>query len=329
MAEKIRSGTLMDLVVPIHGNLPMNEIFFEFLCKNTHHPFSLIIVDNCSQDDSALFFEEMRSRGHAIQVIRNPHNQCYPVSINQGARAGRSPFIGFLNNDIIVGPEWDKPLVAALEKGYSVVSPTGLEHFPVKSRGDALYHRWRLINRKTWSVDSRENIRLKIEKMYWDFDRFTKIVRKQHHASEVRGIMGHCHLLSRALFDQIGGLDPRIQGADWDLYLTVANLKKYGKLPFDPIIFGSSFVHHFIRSTEANAKKLPVVCTHESHMRVEEKWTREEICDLWPFDEEKPGYRKSFSSSIRERILKWKIRLYAWKKNPIHILEGETQVSSQ
>ena len=322
MLSKQKTESMMDLVVPIHGQLAMNMVFFDYLSRNTFHPFSLIVVDNYSQDQSIDFFEEMKDKGHNVQILRNPSNQCYPVSINQGARAGKSPIIGFLNNDIIVGPGWDRALVEALEKDFPVVSPTGIEHFPDRKTGDKLYQRWRYINRKRWAQDPIENLKRKISVMYWDFENFSSLVQEKYNNLIFDGIMGHCHLLSRNFFDKLGGLDPRMQGADWDLYLTVAKLRKEGKVENNPVILGRSYVHHFIRTTELNAKRMPVICSHEPHLKVEEKWTVEEICDLWPFDFEVPGYRMNFLDKMRKKALKWKTRLYAWKQDPKEILMG-------
>jgi len=315
---------LMDLVVPIHGHLDLNRLFFHYLEKNTHHPFRLIVVDNFSQDQSAAFFEEQQKLGHHILVIRNPGNQCYPVSINQGAMAGNAPIIGLLNNDIIVAPGWDKPLVQSLmEDRVPVVSPAGLEHFPDKKLEDVLYYRWRYVNRRVWDRDPRKNLERKISIMYGDFNDISSKIQKKYEEVSFQGIMGHCHLISRSVFERLGGLDPRIQSADWDLYLLIEKMKREGNFDKSPMILGSSFVHHFIRATDASAKRLPVVCSHPPHLKLEEKWSRTDIIDLWPFKEQVPGSKRSFSQKTKKRILKLNTWLYSWKKDLKDIISME------
>ena len=307
---------LMDLVVPIHGHLELNRLFFHYLAKNTHHSFRLIVVDNFSQDQSAAFFEEQQKAGHHILVIRNPENQCYPVSINQGAMAGSAPIIGLLNNDIIVAPGWDKPLVRSLmEDRVPVASPAGLEHFPDKKKEDVLYYRWRYVNRRIWDRNQRENLEKKISIMYGDFNDISSKIQKKYEDISFQGIMGHCHLISRTVFEQLGGLDPRIQSADWDLYLQIEKLKREGTFDQSPMILGSSFVHHFIRATDASSKRLPVVCSHPPHLKLEEKWSRSDIIDLWPFKDQVPGSKRSLSQKTKKRILKMKTWLYSWKSD--------------
>lgn len=315
---------MMDLVVPIHGHLELNALFFKYLARNTHYPFRLIVVDNFSQDRSADFFEEQKKDGHNILVIRNSGNQCYPVSINQGAMAGTSPIIGLLNNDIIVAPGWDKPLVEALlEDAIPVLSPAGLEHFPDKDLEDILFYRWRYINRRVWDSDQKRNLERKISLMYKDFDDISGKIQKKYNDVSYPGIMGHCHLISRGVFERLGGLDPRIQSADWDLYLLIEKMKREGQFEKSPMILGSSFVHHFIRATDASAKRMPVVCSHAPHLKLEEKWRTQDIQELWPFKEQVPGSKKGFSQKARKRMLKMKTWLYLWKKDLKHILKIE------
>ena len=323
MTEETRKTPepMMDLVVPIHGHLELNRLFFHYLEKNTHHPFRLIVVDNFSQDRSADFFEEQKAFGHNILVIRNPGNQCYPVSINQGAMAGSSPVIGLLNNDIIVAPGWDRPLVQSLlEDSVPVVSPAGLEHFPDKDLEDILYYRWRYINRRVWDGDQRKNLEKKISLMYGNFDDVSSEIQKKYRKISFQGIMGHCHLISRKVFERLGGLDPRIQSADWDLYLLIEKLKREGQFEKSPMILGSSFVHHFIRATDSSARRMPVVCSHSPHLKLEEKWSVQSIVELWPFKEQVPGSKRSFSEKTKKRLLKIKTWLYFWKKNLKDIL---------
>lgn len=304
----------IDLIVPIHGQRAMNQVFFEYLLKNTKNPFRLIVVDNFSQDESAEFFEQKNADLSSVVVIRNAQNQCYPVSINQGVQAGKAPIIGLLNNDILVAPGWDEPLVnALLDADYPVVSPAGLEHFPDQRLEELIYQRWKIINRKKWSEDKIENIRKKIVRMYGDFDDVTSKLQMRFHGVHYKGIMGHCHLLKRETFEALNGLDPRIQAADWDLYLTIEKMKRMGVFTQSPMIIGDSFVHHFIRLTDSQGKRMPVYCTHSPHIKLEEKWRKKDIQDLWPFKDQVPESRKEFGDKLHKKMIKLKTKLYLWR----------------
>ena len=305
---------VMDLVVPIHGQIEMNRIFFDYLSRNTRNPFRLIVVDNASPDESADFFESRNSQETPVVVIRNPHNQCYPVSINQGVLAGSAPVVGFLNNDILVGPGWDEPLLEGLlHKCYPVVSPGGLEHFPDRALEEVFFQRWRYINKRRWSQDPNANIQEKIHRMYGDFHRASQRIQEKYKDVSYLGIMGYCHLLKRELFDRLNGLDPRIQASDWDLYLTIEKMKGTEGIEKSPMILGGSYVHHFIRLTDSNVKRIAPICKHLPHLKLEEKWKKKEIQDLWPYKDQVPEFKKNIFERFLKKYIRIKTYLYFWR----------------
>jgi GT2 family glycosyltransferase len=303
------NDTPIDLVVPIHGGLPLNRLFFESLKENTRHPFRLIVVDNHSPDASAEFFRSQKGDNFEIVVLSNERNQCYPVSMNQGLKETTAPVVGLLNNDIVFGPGWDVALVSAIEEEITdCASPMGLEHMPNENFEDFLFARWKMILKRTYSDDEGENLRRKIKTMYGDLDRFGLWIQNRYKGISFPGIMGHCHLISRHLLTEIGELDPQMESADWDLYLRVAQMVKSRKLKFLPMIVGGSFVHHFIRATKRKGVREPQYCNHPPHLKVEEKWSVEEVIEFWPFRKQHPGYRKS----LIERVRKILLRKWAW-----------------
>lgn len=320
-SQGLAQKPIMDLVVPIHGQIEMNRIFFDYLIRNTHNPFRLIVVDNASPDESADFFESQNTQASPVVVIRNPNNQCYPVSINQGVRAGSASVVGFLNNDILVGPGWDEPLLEGLlQQNYPVISPGGLEHFPDKDLEEIFFQRWRYINKRRWSQDPKENIQEKIYRMYGDFNEIAQRIQEKYKDVIYSGIMGHCHLLKREAFEVLGGLDPQIQSADWDLYLTVEKMKRMGAFEKSPMILGGSYVHHFIRLTDSNVKRTPPVCNHLPHLKLEEKWKKSEIQDLWPFKDQTPESSIHFGKSVKKKYVKLITKTVIWRRSIVRYL---------
>ena len=298
---------ILDLVVPIHGNLSLNKIFFESLVSNTRNRFRLFVIDNHSPDESPEYFRTQQGEGFEVVVVQNGKNRCYPVSMNQGIKETTSPVVGLLNNDIVFGPGWDQPLVSfILENRGDIASPIGLEHLPDKNMEEFLFYRWRRILKKDFSQDPELNLRKKIDSMYGDFEQFSLWIMKRFHGLEFPGIMGHCHLVSRSFLELTNGLDSRLQAADWDLYLTAANLLESGKIKKLPQILGDSFVHHFIRATAKSKHREPFVCDHPPHITPEEKWGVQNISRFWPFIEQRPGYKKPLEAKFRKMILKCK-----------------------
>lgn len=310
----------LDLVVPIHGGLPLNRIFFESLKANTRHPFRLIVVDNHSPDASGEYFRSQKGDHFETVVLSNDRNQCYPVSMNQGLRMATASIVGLLNNDIVFAPGWDVALVEAIRNGIDCVSPIGLEHLPDENLEDFLFARWKSILKRTYSADEETNLRRKIEMMYGNLAEFGEWMQNRYRDFSFPGIMGHCHLISSSLLNAIGELDPQMEGADWDLYLRIAQMVKFRKLNFLPMIIGGSYVHHFIRATKRKGVREPRYCNHPPHLKVEEKWSRDEIIEFWPFHKQHPGYRKSLPERVRKIMIRLWARLTMRQRNCIGLV---------
>ena len=86
-------------------------------------------------------------------------------------------------------------------------------------------------------------------------------------------------MIRRSTYEVLGGLDERVQSADWDLYYT---LRKREQVVGDVkrcMVVGASFVHHFIRAT-IKSKREPFACTHE-RWTIDQKWSQAEQAELW------------------------------------------------
>jgi GT2 family glycosyltransferase len=102
---------MISIIIAIHNQLEMNEIFWGNLKKYTHYPFELIIIDNHSSDGSKEFFIEK-----GATVIANQANYSYPYTQNQGIKIASNDILAFLNNDIIFSPNWDQKILDSMEK---------------------------------------------------------------------------------------------------------------------------------------------------------------------------------------------------------------------
>ena len=81
--------------------------------------------------------------------------------------------------------------------------------------------------------------------MYGDWERYCGEAHRAFAGTMFDGIVGSCVMIRRSAYDALGGLDERIQSADWDLYYT---LRKREQVIGDVkrcMVVGASFVHHF------------------------------------------------------------------------------------
>ena len=89
----------------------------------------IIVVDNCSDDDSCQFLSDNYPK---IKLIRNNHNTGFAFANNQGAKAATGKYVAFLNNDTKVDKKWltelVRPVYGSIDKvcsGSKVLSADG------------------------------------------------------------------------------------------------------------------------------------------------------------------------------------------------------------
>jgi hypothetical protein len=111
--------------------------------------------------------------------------------------------------------------------------------------------------------------------MYGNWESFSAKRYKQFKNKVVEGFVGNSVIFNRKALDLLGLWDERIQGADWDLYIR----SKKRALEFADIkpchIALDVFNHHYIRLTQK--AKPPVFADAASIIKLEEKWTKEEL----------------------------------------------------
>jgi glycosyltransferase involved in cell wall biosynthesis len=267
----------LSIITAIHNQLEYNKLFWESLQKYTQNPFELIIVDNASSDGSGEFF-----RDKGALVIHNERNQCYSCSQNAGLSKATGEFVAFLNNDIVVSPEWDGLLIRYLELyGLTVISPAGIEDMESAAATRSLMRRWKAINvlqrvrlelGLRYSVDDLKSL---IKMMYGDWERFSERRRMRFSHFLYPGLAGYAIVARRSFMDGIGNWNPETTASDFDLRIRVAKACVEQGKPGLPLVAADVFVHHFMRTT-TRATRLPYQCTHATR-KISELYPREDL----------------------------------------------------
>lgn len=91
----------LSIIILTYNKLDYTKNFIESLYKYTKD-FELIIVDNGSTDGTV---EYLKTKPE-IKLILNKENQGFSKGNNQGIEAAEGEYIGFLNNDILLYPNW-------------------------------------------------------------------------------------------------------------------------------------------------------------------------------------------------------------------------------
>jgi GT2 family glycosyltransferase len=145
-----------------------------------------ILVDNASNDGSV---EYVRSRFPWVRVIALDRNYGFTGANNAGAREARGRYLAFLNNDTAADPAWLRTLRDALDEVQGIALATSrivYMHNPaiVDSAGDGLT-RWGGAFKRHHGRPASEVTA----------------------SREVFGACGAAFMISRAVFDEIGGFD--------------------------------------------------------------------------------------------------------------------------
>ncbi len=272
----------ISIITAIHNGLSFNKIYWESLQQYTHHPFELIIIDNVSEDGSAAFFEQRGCR-----VIRNAANYSYPYCQNQGIHAATSDYLFFLNNDIIVSPQWDKHLIDASKlHELDILSASGIENMGDRKTTQALDRKWKRVKNplKIFGFGEK-NLRLMFRLMYGNWEKFCNKIFAKNGLRVVEGIVGNNVMMTKRAIQIMGPWDETMQSADFDLFMR-SKKRSLEHQDIKPchIVLGA-FIHHYNRMTVKYAVKPKPFADKKNLIALSEKWSAKDLEIFHPNNE--------------------------------------------
>ena len=105
----------------------------ESLYDNTQCPFHLIYIDNNSPAHIKMYLEQ-QAEERGFELVRSPHYLSPNQARNAGLRRVKTPYLVFLDNDIVFSPGWLSALLAcSQETGASVVGSLVCQYEPYHS----------------------------------------------------------------------------------------------------------------------------------------------------------------------------------------------------
>lgn len=126
-AEPTAASPRFTVVIPVFNKLEYTQPCLESLARTLPRELaSIVVVDNGSTDGTA----EWLATQTQVRTIRNPENRGFANACNLGARAADTPYVLFLNNDIVAHDGWWEPLVTLLDQDARVVATASRLLFP-------------------------------------------------------------------------------------------------------------------------------------------------------------------------------------------------------
>ncbi|MBU0694322.1 MAG: glycosyltransferase [Candidatus Omnitrophica bacterium] len=109
---------LVSIAVVNHNGKKLIKKCLDSLFKLNYpkNKWEVIVVDNCSQDDSVKF---IKSKYNKVKIIENKVNN-YCQACNLGIVKAKGKYVALLNNDVRVKPRWLAELVAVMDEDNSI-----------------------------------------------------------------------------------------------------------------------------------------------------------------------------------------------------------------
>ena len=117
-----------DIIIPVWNQLECTKECIDSIKRSTRYPYTLIIVDNASDDETRKYLEALKkSDKNNVVLIRNEKNEGFVKAVNKGIRFdSKSEFVCVLNNDTIVTTGWlnEMSVVAKRDASVGIVNPS-------------------------------------------------------------------------------------------------------------------------------------------------------------------------------------------------------------
>ena len=112
----------VSIITPLYNCAAFLEQTIQSVISQTYQNWEMIMVDDCSQDDSLLIATQYAEKDKRIKVIKLEKNSCAAVARNTAIEAAKGRFIAFLDSDDIwLQEKLEKQIKFMAEKIYRLL----------------------------------------------------------------------------------------------------------------------------------------------------------------------------------------------------------------
>ncbi|HLB60130.1 MAG TPA: glycosyltransferase family 2 protein [Patescibacteria group bacterium] len=123
-----RRFSAVSVIVLNYNGKDLTAECIESVLKTNYPRYDIVLVDNCSTDDSYKYFKAKYKSNPKITVLKTDRNRQFTGGFNFGARHAEGDTIALLSNDIVVDPEWITEMIAVQETDKYLVQPKILSY---------------------------------------------------------------------------------------------------------------------------------------------------------------------------------------------------------
>ncbi|MFT5443378.1 MAG: glycosyltransferase involved in cell wall biosynthesis [Myxococcota bacterium] len=106
----------LSVVIPLYNHPDVVVRAIDSVLQQTRAPDEVVVVDDCSTDDSAQVIERIAAANSSVRLIRSEKNQGTPRATNKGFEAARGDYVYGLSADDFVMPGFFARAMPALER---------------------------------------------------------------------------------------------------------------------------------------------------------------------------------------------------------------------
>ncbi len=239
----------VDLVIPVYNAIDDLQACLAAIRRWPSAAIGqIILVDDCSAPETAVWLEEYRDRHPDVQLVRNAENLGFTRAVMAGVAQSSAPYMLFLNSDTQVTAHWLDGMLQAMQAGpqTALVGPLSNNGFhqtirPVPAIGAA--------PPADWTPDEMAALVQTITQKV--FPRFPFL-------------SGFCLLVHRGAFDRAGGLDcEAFPHGYWEVQDLGLKLIDLG---LDSVIADNVYVHHTGGGSIASKRRQDLTATGLARM---------------------------------------------------------------
>ena len=152
--EKNKIGIKLSIIVPVYNIIQYLPKCLDSILSQTLRDIEIICVDDCSTDSSFSILEEYKSKDDRIKLLKLAKNYGQGYARNRGIEIAQGEYIGFVDGDDYVDPNYFEALYNSAVKNNADISVTSiLKHKKNYKKYNVIYK----------NADIAENIQDKIK----------------------------------------------------------------------------------------------------------------------------------------------------------------------
>lgn len=178
-------SNLVSIILPVYNGADHISESIESVLKQTYQNWELIVVDDCSTDNTPEIIENFRKSDSRIRILRNERNLKLPMTLNAGFASAKGDYFTWTSDDNMYRSNALEKMVTVLDENPEI---------------DLVYADYSVIN------DAGEFI----------------YVKRNSEPSEIRfyNMIGACFMYRRELAENVGEYDPAtFLAEDYDYWL--------------------------------------------------------------------------------------------------------------